>query len=629
MTVQVTDKATGPLTNIQKSLGGVAAHGHKEMATFGHSIERVSHQLEHLALPILQAFGLTAGTTMGAFVALNHVMHEFGAEQLKVAFFAKETRLSASGVEDLRVAAKALGQGDPMAALGTFAMQMENIRHQTDEARKLQWWFAQGRRPDLFRDLMDITRIKDTDEKFSRITRFFRSLPDDMRRSIVSMKLFGDAAAYRLFTPEMDKFRRSLPKLIGEETEERAHQYEHIVMGYMQANARLGRSFENLQRSLYIEFMPTYERMLNLMSQGLTAITPAATAVGTTIFKTLSGDIEDVMKAVQLLMPVVTSLWNELDKVAAKVPLLPKIGPNGELIYPQVAPTPEQTAKATRDFLDLMNKKGTAEPQPPDSEPKPPPPPTPLTPEPPVHMPVPGLGRWLPWWTPRQMVPFGWERPTDEGAPPPQGPQPGLPNLPPLIVPPRPPVLRPPPPVETQPESAPQPNVLPRVPPLAVPPRTPLMWSPASFEVPQPPAQVGRDEKFAALFRDRAATERSQFLRASAVSDRMTAPQAQPIKVPSIAMRGALDTEEEASPPARPQLVFARPEQFALERIDRSAAARADAQEMNGHVSMLIDVRGQRGTKVTTTASDLFNEITLRRSAQMVSSPDVPLEEEV
>src|SRR5713101_5197236 len=112
MTAVVTDRATGPLGTIQKSLQGMARGGAHELRGLNQSIDLLGRNLRGVAIPALQGLGVTSLSLTGIIGGLSVAMRGFGKDAIQLSLFARETKLSIEGIESLKTVAETLGAGN-------------------------------------------------------------------------------------------------------------------------------------------------------------------------------------------------------------------------------------------------------------------------------------------------------------------------------------------------------------------------------------------------------------------------------------------------------------------------------------------------------------------------------------
>src|ERR1700722_4498093 len=153
MVATVSDKATGPLAAISKSISGLARTGSHDLKGLGGILDGLGKDLRGFAIPALEAFGVTSLSLTGIVGGLGKALEGFGSDAVALERFSAGTRLSVDAVEEFQAVASALNVSGANEGLDAFAKHMEDIKAHTPEAYAMMIELQRRLAPEIYTKL--------------------------------------------------------------------------------------------------------------------------------------------------------------------------------------------------------------------------------------------------------------------------------------------------------------------------------------------------------------------------------------------------------------------------------------------------------------------------------------------
>jgi hypothetical protein len=156
MTATVIDKASGPLSAIQKALTQLSKQGAKDVRELGGNLDLLSKNLTGVVTPALQAFGITSLSLTGIIGGLGYQLRNFAQDAVHLRAVSQETRFSVGELNRFQAVMTALKMpGQAEDVLRPFSQTMLEISQHTQKAIGLQQEFMRAGRLDVYQDIED------------------------------------------------------------------------------------------------------------------------------------------------------------------------------------------------------------------------------------------------------------------------------------------------------------------------------------------------------------------------------------------------------------------------------------------------------------------------------------------
>lgn len=212
LTATVIDKSTGPIASIEKSLAKMAETGKRTGRDLKPIFGDLSTEIRNVALPALQAFGITSLSLTGALAGLSGALRLVSDSAVRMNYFASSTRFSTKMVEEFNSVARSLKVDNPNAVLQTFADKMLQVRNNTTDAVEMANWMRQHNLGGMYEEMFNASKLGKFDTALEITMRAMRQLRGDQERAYFAQFMFGDRAAGKL--AEFEQRQRQLGPLI-------------------------------------------------------------------------------------------------------------------------------------------------------------------------------------------------------------------------------------------------------------------------------------------------------------------------------------------------------------------------------------------------------------------------------
>ncbi|MCC6780940.1 MAG: glucosaminidase domain-containing protein [Hyphomicrobiales bacterium] len=251
MTATVIDRASGPLADIQKNMQRMARGSARDLRGTNDVLYEFGRGLRNVAIPALQAFGVTSLSVGGAVGALALAMRNMARDSLPMKHLANELKLATGDISNLKLAAEALGAGDVTASLRTFTDLMRNYHDQTRAARDMTMELHRMGAGNIADELDRLSKLGDTAAQLDGLTKIFERLATAQDKALLSAKMLGSPEAYRAFSRQARELIKDLEPLVS--------MPEQMAVAYTKSLLEIDRSFENLKRTVLIGVMPVFQ----------------------------------------------------------------------------------------------------------------------------------------------------------------------------------------------------------------------------------------------------------------------------------------------------------------------------------------------------------------------------------
>lgn len=232
---RVIDETKGALRDLEDRLRKLSVSGRSDVRGFTAAFQALGRELRGVAIPALQAFGVTSLTVTGTLGGLALALKGFAKDATAMRYFAQETKFSTDTISKFKAVADTVGASGAIEGLDSFARLMLNIRNNTDEARQMLAFLARSGREDIYRMLQ---AAKDNDEALQGVLKTIKDLNDPELSNYLAQQIFGNKELGRV-AREYDRILAMLPPNYRKNYE--------AAQKYAERMAILDKTFENVK----------------------------------------------------------------------------------------------------------------------------------------------------------------------------------------------------------------------------------------------------------------------------------------------------------------------------------------------------------------------------------------------